>query len=560
MMKTLPKKTNVKEFRLFLQFIAIVIIFTMTGCSPKAEIPAAAYNIELGEELSIPIDFLVDRKYRVSMASSDECVLIQTGENCFVGNAPGSAIVYLKHGNKIIDTCSVEVCIPIQRAKFDCESIVVDVGDRVDPSYAIWPENATNQMFELVSDNPDCLIELEDGALLATAEGVANITLLQEETVYDKCSVIINNVPAEEISFSDRELEVLVGREQELQVIFIPENTTFKNVEIQSTNVKCLEIQPTEDPDVFILKGLIPGTTNLTASTTDGLKATIQVKVVPVVLDNLSVTVNNNNILIGNVERVRYSFLPEDVTDKAVTFRSNNGRVASVDKDGNIKAVGIGTAEITVIHNKSQITETIRITVKPVEVSSVRIKQNDFSAYPNERKQLEAVVNPSNATYPKVTWSSSNESVATVSANGYVTTRKAGTATITAKTENGKSDSIYLTVKPTTRNFTVHVTATCSDYNNVGNEWGKYFYVNNRRISSGGTVSVTVNQNISVRTEIIEFDSVKDIGASTYTLYVPTNYFERGFYITQTIAVRENRGDYVGNVAYWDIRYNFIPS
>ena len=86
-----------------------------------------------------------------------------------------------------------------------------------------------------------------------------------------------------------------------------------------------------------------------------------------------------------------------------------------------------------------------------------------------------------------------------------------------AKTENGKSDTVRVTVKPTTKTFTVTITATCNGYNSVGNEWGKYFYVNNQQVSSGSRVSITMDRTTTIRTQIIEFDSINDVGTSTYS-------------------------------------------
>ena len=64
----------------------------------------------------------------------------------------------------------------------------------------------------------------------------------------------------------------------------------------------------------------------------------------------------------------------------------------------------------------------------------------------NLNADLNAAINPSNATNKSVSWSSSDNRVATVS-NGTVVAKGAGTATITAKSNNGKTASCSVTVK-----------------------------------------------------------------------------------------------------------------
>lgn len=80
------------------------------------------------------------------------------------------------------------------------------------------------------------------------------------------------------------------------------------------------------------------------------------------------------------------------------------------------------------------------------EVTSVTLNKSALSLEVGKTGKLSATVLPNSATNKSVTWFSNNEAVATVSTNGTVTARKAGTAVITARTANGKSASCTVTV------------------------------------------------------------------------------------------------------------------
>lgn len=80
-----------------------------------------------------------------------------------------------------------------------------------------------------------------------------------------------------------------------------------------------------------------------------------------------------------------------------------------------------------------------------VSVQSVSLSKSSLKLEVNDTATLTATVAPTNATNNKVTWTSSNASVASVDSNGKVTAKKAGTAVITA-TADGKSATATVTV------------------------------------------------------------------------------------------------------------------
>lgn len=80
------------------------------------------------------------------------------------------------------------------------------------------------------------------------------------------------------------------------------------------------------------------------------------------------------------------------------------------------------------------------------EVTSVTLNKTTLSLDAGKTGKLSATVLPASATDKSITWSSSKTDVASVSANGTVTAKKAGTAVITATATNGKSASCTVTV------------------------------------------------------------------------------------------------------------------
>ena len=79
------------------------------------------------------------------------------------------------------------------------------------------------------------------------------------------------------------------------------------------------------------------------------------------------------------------------------------------------------------------------------EVHSVTIDSEDLELHIGDEKTVTATINPSDATDKTLTWTSSNESVATVE-NGKIKAIAEGTAEITVSSSNGKTDSIIVTV------------------------------------------------------------------------------------------------------------------
>lgn len=156
----------------------------------------------------------------------------------------------------------------------------------------------------------------------------------------------------------------------------------------------------------------------------------------------VSISPDSKTLNKGETVQLTATVLPTDATDKTVTWSSSNNDIASVDNNGEVTAVGPGTATITATANDgSGKAASCRITVNEpytppaiVHVTGISLDRETATIQKGSILQLSATVTPSNADDKTVRWESSNTDVATVDGNGKVTAIAPGTATITVTT------------------------------------------------------------------------------------------------------------------------------
>ncbi|WP_278873054.1 Ig-like domain-containing protein, partial [Anaerotignum lactatifermentans] len=143
-------------------------------------------------------------------------------------------------------------------------------------------------------------------------------------------------------------------------------------------------------------------------------------------------------LVAGKEATLTATVKPDNATNKDVTWISEKPEIAAV-KGGTVTAKAAGTAiiAVTTVDGAKTATCTVTVIPKTVQVSGIQV-QGSASVYVGGSTKLTATVTPTNATNQKVTWSSNNESVATVGTDGTVTAVSAGTATITVTTEDGQ--------------------------------------------------------------------------------------------------------------------------
>lgn len=194
------------------------------------------------------------------------------------------------------------------------------------------------------------------------------------------------------------------------------------------------------------------GSVRITAKATDGSNKSMSVYLnVVYAVQRLELTYSPA-LTSGKSMKVYATFVPENATNKKLTWSSSDTTVATVSSSGTVKAKRVTEAKTVTITAVSKENPNIyaqaAIRVLP-KSTAVSVSAPETSIYLKDSVNLSltASVLPFDASQ-SVTWSTSNRRIATVSSDGVVTALKAGRVKITAKAADGsgKSSYVYLTV------------------------------------------------------------------------------------------------------------------
>lgn len=192
------------------------------------------------------------------------------------------------------------------------------------------------------------------------------------------------------------------------------------------------------------------GEADITASVKDSemsaaCKVTVKVTAKDITVpDNLDVKLND-----GNEASIEATVSPADATDVEVSYASTDEAIATVDKDGKVQILQPGECDIvtTLTQEGKKVVEKKTHIKAFYEVEGITLDKTEGILTAGNTVTLNATVLPEEiADETIVTWTSSDEKIATVDENGKVTAIAAGEATITANAGE-KSATYKLTVQ-----------------------------------------------------------------------------------------------------------------
>lgn len=256
-------------------------------------------------------------------------------------------------------------------------------------------------------------------------------------------------VPIQSMSLSD--IEVAIGKSKKVPTSVVPIVST-PDLTWSSADTSIATV----DSNGYVT-GVSRGNTTITATdAVTGISATCNVFSY-IGTSGISLNPNKVYVNVGGSVTVVPTVYPSDAEYKTVNWwiQSNPSGSGSIKltKNSNQTATikGVSARTIDTIKVRAQVYDgqttdaTVWVMENSVDVTSVSLNKTSTSIGIGGTEQLTATIKPDDATSTTVAWTTSNSSVATVSSNGLVTGRAAGTATITASC-GGKQATCTVTV------------------------------------------------------------------------------------------------------------------
>ncbi len=155
----------------------------------------------------------------------------------------------------------------------------------------------------------------------------------------------------------------------------------------------------------------------------------------------LSLTINETHQFVVTIT-------PTNLQAPVYTWTTSNKNIVSVDDKGEIKAISVGEATITVFNPDKTLQSSCKVSVQPINATAISLDIKSLELLVDEEIALTYKITPDNTTNKQITWSSADINIATVDNTGKVKAIGVGETKITAKTNNLISDVCDVKVNP----------------------------------------------------------------------------------------------------------------
>ena len=400
-----------------------------------------------------------DATYRTLIWSSSNSSIVTVNESGkIVAIREGNATITVKSSNGKSDSIAVTVGkssshnVDVTSISLSKNNITLEIGQTETITATVNPKNATVQALTWTSSNPAVATVTDGGKIKAVQAGTTIVTARSVNGMLSSVyvTVISGGTPIVEVTgvvLSKTSTILEEGQTEVITASVQPANATNQTITFSSSDSSVVMVNQRG-----VITAMKAGSATIIAQSYNGKNSRMSVAVTKksspdIAVSGVTLSKTSVSLEVGQTETVSASVQPSNATNPTITWASSNAAVATITQTGKITAISKGTATIIVKSNNGK-TASLIVTVNKseIDVTSVVVSTNNVQLEVGGSTTVTASVRPSNATNPTITWKSNDTSIATVNANGKITGVKAGTTTVTAKSNNGKSASVSVSV------------------------------------------------------------------------------------------------------------------
>lgn len=364
----------------------------------------------------------------VTWTSSNSGVATVSSSGKVTAVSAGSCRVTAKTSNGKTDYCDItikkKVVLPTSITIQNELELVIGENHTLSPT--VLPSESETTLTWTTSD--PTVASVSNGIVNAISVGECDITVSTSNGLSAVCHAKVRPTLPDSITIAP-EVETLVeGESLQLNVEVLPANSQ-QDVLWESSDAAVAEVSSN---GVVLAVG--EGSCVVMAKTVNGLSASCAITVSRRIIRPDAITIPESlDMRVGDSEQMTATITPDD-SEYSLTWNSSDEDVATV-SEGVVKAIRIGECKISV-STDNDLTATSHIIVRPALPTNISLSMSEITLTEGTAQQLYATVEPENCENT-VVWQSSNESIATVSQEGLVTSVSEGFCEVTANTING---------------------------------------------------------------------------------------------------------------------------
>ena len=406
---------------------------TVTVYAAPTAIVLSADTLTLGAGATDQLEGSVnDGAYgRVYFTSLNDSIATVDADGTITAVAPGTvAIVAYTYVEGVSATAFVTVTPAPTFVRLPAE-LTLGAKDTFDLNGVISTDCAAD--FAFASSKTSVATVSEDGVVTARAKGSSTITVMTYNGLKATCKLKVLPAPSKIVLSQEA---ASLGAGETLQLNCKLSSGTAATVRFASSD----ESVATVDAETGLVTAVSGGQAVITATTHNGLEDACQITVIQA---PTSLSLSQAECSLGVGETVSLEATLSEGSFAAIDWSSSNVRVATVDGEGTVSALAVGTAVVSARTYVTGVEGFVVVNVRPApqsfELEDTAVKLASCDLY-----RIVPVVADGYAT--TFTYASSDSTVASVDENGLVTAGQPGTAKVTVTSHNGKSELLIVNV------------------------------------------------------------------------------------------------------------------